>query len=346
MIISPWYIVTGYMRIDDDVIFTHRLQFLGPKSKLVIVPKKDAKADAKRMLKIVADTIDTIAGTDCEITYDLDNSDLIPPSPITGDLGLDPETKAGKGRDGSPNYSHGIAGLLPDTAEPNFDQSILGPEGAYPKAEDGGEGQPGGKGGKGIRGMDGPIVEIWTKEIVGNGFTIDLRGQEGGDGGKGGNGQYGGNGQKGSNAVPGTGETWIGMPTARCVRAPGLGGDGGKGGNAGCGGDGGDGGNGGAVNLFYTSSVDRTKITCTFQKGKGGSTGTGGTPGKGGKAGPPGFNLPPCVQALPARTDGPDGISCPSDKERAVSQPGRDGLDGAYSEYPVKDIPKIPGLWP
>ena len=31
--------------------------------------------------------------------------------------------------------------------------------------------------------MDAPVLEIWTKEILGDGLTIDLRGQEGGDGG-------------------------------------------------------------------------------------------------------------------------------------------------------------------
>lgn len=343
MIVTPVLIVTGYMRVDDDAIFTRRLQFVGL-SKLVIVPKKDADPSAPRVLKIVADTIDTSLATGAEITYDLDTSDLIPPTPLTGDMGLDPETKAKNGVDGTPNYSHGIGGLLPDTADPNYDP-LLGPEGDYPKAENGGDGQPGGRGGKGVRGMNGPILEIWTKEILGNGLTIDLRGQNGGDGGKGGNGQYGGKGQKGSTAVPGTGETWLGVPTARCVRGPGMGGDGGKGGNAGCGGDGGDGGNGGVVKLFYTAGVDRSKISSMLQRGMGGAPGSAGTAGKGGKAGPPGLNLPPCVQAL-SSSDGADGLSCPSEKEGGIAQRGQDGKDGAFFEYLVTEIPQIPGLWP
>jgi hypothetical protein len=303
MIVTPLFVVTGKVTVDDDVIFCHRLHFLrvAEPSKLVIVPKKGAGRGAQRVLKIVAGTIDTGAGGDAEITFNLDGDLTLP----LVDTGLDPETKAKPGV----------------------------------------KGKPGGKGGQGVKGTDGPILEIWTKEIVGKGLIIDLRGQEGGDGGRGGNGQIGGNGQMGSTAVPGTDTSWTGITYFTCKQGPGLGGDGGRGGNAGCGGDGGDGGNGGVFKLFHTAKVDLSKLTPTLQGGKGGRSGPSGKPGKGGKSGPPGVNFPPCLPAL-FSNDGRSGLECYSEKEGGISKPGQDGSNGYYVKYVIKTLPKIPGLWP
>jgi hypothetical protein len=217
--------------------------------------------------------------------------------------------------------------------------------GSFPKATDGGHGAGGGRGGKGVKGAHAPLVEIWVKQIDGD-LNIDLRGQQGGTGGKGGNGQFGGNGQGGAGSVPGTEESWIGVPNPVCKQGPGLGGDGGKGGNAGCGGDGGDGSNGGTVKIFYTAGVNLAKIHPQLQKGIGGPVGDGGIPGKGGKSGPPGLQLPPCLPALTSQ-NGPDGSRCVSEGPRGgIAQPGADGLDGQYITYSVKNIPQMPGLWP
>jgi len=337
------YTVSGKTYVDDDVIYCRRLTFVNVgENKLVIVPKKGAASGAKRVLKIVTDLVDTqLGGGVSEITYNLDGDLTLP----LIDNGLDPKTKAKIGDSGTPNF---FQGPFPpaDTASPNFD-AILDPlhyVGSYPRALDGGDGKPGGKGGKGAKGTDGPIVEIWTKEIVGPGLKIDLKGQEGGDGGPGGNGQYGGNGQMGSTAVSGTGATWLGVPTLICKQGPGLGGDGGRGGDAGCGGDGGDGGNGGVVKLFYTAGVNVSKLTNLLQKGKGGLGVPSGTPGKGGKSGPAGVNLPPCLPALLSQ-DGRDGSACDKGKEGGIVQDGLDGVDGYFYYQLVTAIPQLPGLW-
>jgi hypothetical protein len=350
MIVTEIFTVTGNTDVDDDIIFCRRLAFVGPNAQLVIKPKKGAPQGAQRILKIVTNVIDsTLAGGSGEITYNLDG-DYFPnyETPVTGDLGLDPETQAKTGDDGTPSFNQGPI-PLPDIASPNFD-IILDPlhfVGNYPRALDGGSGKPGGRGNKGVNGVNAPIVEIWVTEIDGK-LVLDLKGQQGGIGGKGGNGEIAGNGQAGSVAVPGTDTTWLGIPNLTCKQGPGLGGDGGKGGNAGCGGDGGDGGNGGTAKIFYTSAVNLANVTPNLQKGKGGQPGSPGIAGKGGKSGPAGANLPPCLPALVSQ-DGADGDPCLSDigdKRGGVAQPGADGIDGKYYTYPIKAIPQMPGLFP
>jgi hypothetical protein len=349
MIVTEIFTVTGNTDVDDDIIFCRRLVFVGPNAQLVIKPKKGAPQGAQRILKIVTNVIDsTLAGGSGEITYNLDG-DYFPAIELPiGDSGLDPETQAKTGDDGTPSFNQGPI-PLPDIASPNFD-ILLDPlhfVGNYPRALDGGSGKPGGRGGKGVQGANAPIVEIWVTEIDGK-LILDLKGQQGGIGGKGGNGQIAGNGQAGSVAVPGTDTTWLGVPNPVCKQGPGLGGDGGKGGNAGCGGDGGDGGNGGTAKIFYTSGVNLVNVTPNLQKGKGGQPGSPGTAGKGGKSGPPGTNLPPCLPALGSQ-DGTDGDPCQSDtgdKRGGVAQPGSDGNDGQYYTYPIKVIPQMPGLYP
>jgi hypothetical protein len=345
MIVTQVFIVTGNTDVDDDIIFCRRLEFVGPQAQLVIKPKKGAPLGAPRILKIVTDVISmALSGGVGEITYNLDG-DYLPNIQLPlGNSGLDPETPAKNGEDGIPNYSHGPI-PLPDIASPHFDIFDVTKSGSFPKATNGGHGAGGGRGAKGVNGVNAPILEIWVKQIDGD-LNIDLRGQQGGKGGKGGNGQFGGNGQIGSPGVPGTEESWIGVPNPVCKQAPGLGGDGGKGGNAGCGGDGGDGSNGGTAKIFYTAGVNLAKIHPQLQKGIGGPTGDGGLPGKGGEAGPPSWpNLPPCLTALNSQ-NGSDGSRCVSEGRSSVAQPGADGKDGQYITYSVINIPQMPGLWP
>jgi hypothetical protein len=349
MIVQEIFTVTANTDVDDDIIFCRRLQFVGPGAQLVIKPKKGAPLGAQRMLKIVADVIDTstLAGSTGEITYNLDG-DYLPliELPVT-DTGIDPETQAKTGNDGSPNFNQGPLPII-DIASPNFDP-LLDPlhwVGSFPKALAGGDGKAGGKGGKGVRGANAPILEIWTKEITGD-LTLDLVGQKGGLGGKGGNAQLGGNGQMGSTAVPGTDSNWLGVPSLVCKQGPGMGGDGGRGGNAGCGGDGGDGGNGGIVKVFHTAAVNLAKLHPQVQKGLGGKTGPPGKEGKGGKSGPAGLNVAPCGTALSAQ-DGPGGDPCRQDtgKEGGISQDGLDGKDGEYQTFLVSNIPHVAALFP
>lgn len=348
MIITQIFTVQGNTDVDDDIIFCRRLVFIGPTAQLVIKPKKNAPPGVPRILKIVANVIDsTLAGGSGEITYNLDGDPFPAIELPIGDNGIDPETQAKIGDDGKPSFNQGP--ILPDIASPNFDPILDALNfGNYPKATNGGDAAGGGRGNKGTNGVNAPIVEIWTTEIDGK-LVLDLRGQQGGIGGNGGNGQLGGNGQNGSGATEGTDTTWIGVPNPICKQAPGLAGDGGRGGNAGCGGDGGDGGNGGTAKLFYTSAVNLANVTPNLQRGKGGQPGNPGNPGKGGKAGTPGSTIlgPTCVPALKS-LDGAKGTSCvrEGDKEGGIAQPGADGLDGQYFKYSIKAIPQMPGLWP
>jgi hypothetical protein len=344
MIVQEIFTVTGNTDVTDDVIFCRRLEFVGPDAQLVVKPKSGAPIGAQRLLKIVANVIDTtLGGGSGEITFNLDK-DYFPLYELpVGDNGLDPETQADKGPDGNPNFNQGPI-PLPDIASPNF--TILDGFGNYPKATNGGNGPSGGRGGKGLNGSNGPIVEIWTTEIDGI-LNLDLRGQKGGVGGNGGNGELGGAGQLGQPGATGTDTTWLGVPNLKCNQGPGLGGDGGMGGNAGCGGDGGDGGNGGIVKVFYTSGVNMANIHPTLTKGSGGQPGDPGKPGSGGKAGLPGLNVPPCIPALNS-VDGAGGDPCRSDtgdNKGGVSQVGADGQDGQIYTFPVKSIPQVPGLF-
>src|SRR5665647_1437823 len=320
MIITQIFTVTGNTDVDDDIIFCRRLEFVGPSAQLVIKPKKNAPPGAPRILKIVANVINTtLAGGSGEITYNLDG-DYFPAVELPlGDNGIDPETQAKTGEDGKPSFNQGPIPLA-DLASPNFDPILDALNlGNYPKATNGGDAAAGARGNKGVNGVNAPIVEIWTTEINGK-LVLDLRGQQGGIGGNGGNGQLGGNGQNGSGATEGTDTTWIGVPNPICKQAPGLAGDGGRGGNAGCGGDGGDGGNGGTAKLFYTSAVNLANVTPNLQRGKGGQPGNPGNPGKGGKAGTPGSTIlgPTCVPALKS-LDGAKGTSCVREGDKAVS---------------------------
>ena len=357
MIKTLIFTVTGNTDIDDDVLFCNRLVFIGLHPQLVIRRKKGSEPGAQRLLKIVADTIDTQGSTDPEITYNLaDDSKIfqpIPGGPKTlvpvfqlpiGDDGLDPETPATPGLDGNPNFSHGTPPLIPpDTASPNFLNLIPGIDaGAFPKATSGGNGTPGGKGKNGEKGSNAPILEIWTREIVGPKLKLDLRGQQGGFGGDGGNGQFGGNGQQGFVAVIGADSTWLGVPIPICVQKPGLGGDGGNGGNGGCGGNGGDGGNGGFIKLFYTAGVNLINFNPVYTKGKGGKAGPPAIPGKGGKAGPPGLNPGQCPSALES-PNGQDGSRCYMGNSDlpGLATDGEDGEDGYYLPQKVANIPRV-----
>src|SRR5712664_2949155 len=183
MIVTPLYTVSGKNYVDDDIIFTRRLQFVTTgEATLVIIPKKGALPGAQRVLKIVADVVDaTTAPGVAEITYNLDGAVTLP----LIDNGLDPETPplptlpSKTGAKGSPDF---LLGPL-QPASPNFIPIV--DIGAFPKATAGGDGADGGKGGKGVNGVRAPILEIWTKQILGD-IEIDLRGQGGGDGGQGG----------------------------------------------------------------------------------------------------------------------------------------------------------------
>ena len=344
MIVTPVFNVTGNTDVTDDIIFCGLLQFVGLQPQLVIRPMSGAKVGARRVLKIVANIIDTTGSTGSVITYNLDNNPELPLGNFPSFT--DPTTQAKTGSAGSPNFNQGPI-PLPDIASPNFNLLLdgLGYIGDYPKATDGGDGAPGGRGGTGTQGLNGPVLEIWTTNIIGS-LNLDLRGQQGGDGGKGGNGQFGGAGQGGSIGVPGTDTSWTGVPYLVCVQGPGSGGDGGRGGNAGCGGTGGDGGNGGVVKVFYTSGVNLAALTPMLTGGKGGNAGGPGNPGQGGAAGTAGTNVPPCLTTLDSQ-NGPGGDPCRSetgDQKGGVALDGNPGSNGQYTTFQIKAIPQVAGI--
>ena len=194
MINTPLVTVAGNYDVTDDIIFCDVLQFVGVTPQLVIRPMTGAQVGARRLLKIVANTIDTTGSTGATITYNMDNNTELPLGNIPSFA--DPTTQAKTGAAGSPSS---LQIPFVDIASPNW---LPIPPGPFPKAADGGDGYAGGRGGIGAQGMDGPTVEIWTTRVIGS-VTIDLRGQQGGNGGNGGNGQFGGTGQAGSEAVTG-----------------------------------------------------------------------------------------------------------------------------------------------
>ena len=344
MIVTPVFNVTGNTDVSDDIIFCGLLQFVGVQPQLVIRPMTGAKVGAQRVLKIVANIIDMTGSTGATITYNLDNHLELPLGNIPSFT--DPTTQAKTGAAGNPSFNQGPI-PLPDVASPTF-SLLLDPThyiGDYPKATDGGDGAPGGQGGTGAQGLNGPVLEIWTTNIIGS-LTLDLRGQQGGDGGKGGNGEFGGDGQGGSQAIPGTDTSWTGVPYVICVQGPGAGGDGGQGGDAGCGGAGGDGGNGGVVKVFYTSGVNLAGLTPMLQGGVGGNPGDPGNPGHGGASGSPGVTVAACATTLTSQ-NGPAGDPCRSetgDQKGGTALIGKTGSNGTYTTFQIKAIPQVSGI--
>jgi hypothetical protein len=186
------------------------------------------------------------------------------------------------------------------------------PPQGYPQAistapERGRNGINGIMGGPGLNGQPAPEVELWFLQATG--FpAIDLRGQDGFQGGRGGDGGNGGSGQKGHDSAK---TKW-----GTCERKDDHGGDGGDGGRSGDGGKGGNGGTGGRFTVYAPQHM----INAWFQGGMtisvdGGSAGSGGDPGRPGDGGPggdPGKALHPLVcgnNKSPAGAKGNTGSS-------------------------------------
>ena len=133
------------------------------------------------------------------------------------------------------------------------------------------------------------LILVGTSAVLHGALVVDLRGRDGGNGGRGQDGGNGGNGEQGSRAQFSCG--WFHICT--CTRGPGHGGDGGNGGNAGNGGNGGCGQQGanlvldtidgspfgGDIASFGIASIDLT----------GGLLGEPGAPGDAGTAGHAGY---------------------------------------------------------
>ena len=132
--------------------------------------------------------------------------------------------------------------------------------------------------------VDAPIITMYLRNATNGLPPIDLRGQQGGAGGRGQDGGRGGDGECGEKADG----TFFGG----CCRGVGQGGDGGKGGMGGRGGRGGDGGRGGRITILTTpasiTAIDAQHPAIDINPGAGGIGGPPGSPGAGGKGGPAG----------------------------------------------------------
>jgi hypothetical protein len=220
---------------------------------------------------------------------------------------------------------------------------LPGPRTYFPaKAARGGDGAvPGERGHDGAAGdphpanngganadQDGPIVTMYVLETKDNLPPIDLKGQDGGPGGRGQDGGDGGNGA--------TGEHADSHFFSGCCRPVGWGGDGGNGGAAGRGGQGGRGGRGGRLTLL-TSEASIAALAgkppqVDVNPGAGGAGGPAGNPGLGGKGGEAGSA--DCELWCPSHPErhGKDGVTGPGG---AVGRPGERG------HPPPSDAPQI-----
>lgn len=151
-----------------------------------------------------------------------------------------------------------------------------------------------------------PIITMWLLDATANLPPVDLRGQDGGTGGRGQDGGRGGDGDCGRRASG----TFFGG----CCRGVGFGGNGGRGGDGGRGGTGGAGGQGGAITILTTApgiaTLAASPPAIDVNPGAGGGGGPGGNPGPGGAGGPAGTaDCEPWCDEHPERrgTDGATG---------------------------------------
>lgn len=142
--------------------------------------------------------------------------------------------------------------------------------------EPGSPGANGAPGNAGFQGQSAPTIYLALQEIVGGTVFFDLRGQDGGPGGRGQDGGEGGPGQAGAPAS---------QSLFDCRRGGGNGGAGGKGGDGGIGGRGGRGGDGGTLVLMSSPPNIAAIQSAVRLQGSGGNS---GPPGKGGIGGPEG----------------------------------------------------------
>ena len=155
------------------------------------------------------------------------------------------------------------------------------------RGEDGDDGDPNphpSKNGGANAVLPGPTVTMYVLDTTNNLPPIDLRGQNGGAGGRGQDGGRGGDGECGRNAD--------GTIFGGCCRGVGHGGDGGQGGDGGRGGKGGQGGEGGRITLLTNAQSLSVLASATppidVNGGSGGDGGPVGNPAGGGFGGPPG----------------------------------------------------------
>ena len=224
----------------------------------------------------------------------------------------------------------GVGGTITWDRAPAIQRSV-GPVGKAPPGETGGgegadgknapDGQPGNPG---YPGRSAPTVYLVVNRIEGGPLEIDLRGQQGGDGGPG---QIGGDGGLGRPGSPGS--AFLGL----CRRPPGSGGNGGGAGNGGRGGEGGRGGNGGMFVLLAPEAALEKMASMMYvdvRPGRGGDGGAGGGPGLRGEPGPPGRNESPCPPAS-AGSPGAIGVDGPT------GPAGANGEEGLFVKTALTD---------
>lgn len=214
----------------------------------------------------------------------------------------------------------------PNPADNGPNGTAAGQAGA--DAQDGDPTPPPMKNGGANASLPAPTLTMYVFDTTNNIPPIDLRGQNGGTGGRGQNGGRGGNGQVGLRAN--------GTLFGGCCRGVGFGGNGGQGGDGGRGGKGGTGGQGGRVTLL-TSEASIVALSAAppmidVNGGAGGGGGLAGDPGPGGTGGPAGTaDCETWCDEHPERR-GSDG---------ATGNSGVGGLQGDAGPMPLVDAMQI-----
>lgn len=202
--------------------------------------------------------------------------------------------------------------------------------------EDGGDGDPSphsSKNGGADALTPAPIVTMYLLDGSSNIPPIDLRGQDGGAGGRGQDGGRGGDGARGLRADG----TFFGG----CCRGVGFGGNGGQGGDGGRGGKGGRGGDGGRVTILTTppgiAVMAAAPPAIDINRGQGGPGGLPGNPGTGGAGGPAGTaDCETWCDEHPERT-GSIGAAGGPGAEGIAGDPGAPTPDDAIQILPITE---------
>ena len=208
-------------------------------------------------------------------------------------------------------------------------------------------GSPGPNGVQGTLGEMGGGIHIFTSKFTGP-LTIDLSGQDGGDGSKGGRGGDGAQGPHGGDA-----ET---DPSGIFCRHDGdNGAPGGPSGPGGQGGQAGRGGDGGVLSFFFVTSdtVTATNPRITVDAGKPGAKGHGGDPGTPGRGGIAGSGRDGCHGGIQGPDggsggsygDGPDAASAAKGSSNVIQLAGAAKIESSFKEaVSHQAVPKVPLL--
>ena len=209
----------------------------------------------------------------------------------------------------------------------------IGPGAGGQDGEDGDQNPHPSKNGGANPPVPGPTITMYIRDSTSNIPPIDLRGQNGGRGGRGQDGGRGGDGDCGLRAD--------GTVFGGCCRGVGHGGNGGQGGDGGRGGKGGSGGGGGRITILTTAPglavLQSSPPSIDVNGGNGGSGGDPGNPGNGGTGGPAGTaDCEPWCDEHPERR-GSDGARGADGSNGFTGDAGPGVVEDAIQILPITD---------